>query len=94
MPPLQILETCHATWVLDPGRDRFHRIVRTPGARPVVTGWRPYFGLQVDRDGQGFAVLLDPEGRRRWSARRHPPDCGACQVDPLLRGDRSLVSAA
>jgi hypothetical protein len=77
---MQVFESCHSTWVFDVDRMRFRRILKGTegGLRPVVTGWRPYFGLDLEPLGESFTVLLNPEGTRLLRSWRHTTDCTQC----------------
>lgn len=92
------LESCHSTWVFDPGHERFHRILKGGEAdqRLVVTEWRPYYGLEFKEDSEAFVVLLNPSGTRLIQSWRHTHDCLQCgshatrqisvdAIDALLR---------
>lgn len=76
-----ILESCHSTWLFDPARMRFRRILKglDLDARNASTAWRPYFGLELDPISESFVVLLNPEGTRllrSWRHVQHCPQCG------------------
>ncbi len=88
---MQILESCHSTWTFDPERMRYRRILREviPGSRPVSTQWRPYFGLEIDADGESFTVVLNQEGTRLLRSRRHTAYCAQCEGN--LTGEVSLA---
>jgi hypothetical protein len=80
MQPLRI-ESCHSTWVFDPERMRFQRILKgvEVAGLPVATGWRPYFGLRLEEQSDNFVVLLNPEGTRLLRSWRHGDgDCRWC----------------
>ena len=68
-----ILESCHSTWLFDPARMRFRRILKglDLDARNASTAWRPYFGLELDPISESFVVLLNPEGTRLLRSWRH-----------------------
>jgi hypothetical protein len=90
-----ILESCHSTWLFDPERMRFRRILKglDLDARVASTSWRPYFGLELDPVTESFVVLLNPEGTRllrSWRHVNHCPQCGGeataeLSVDDLRR---------
>ena len=76
-----ILESCHSTWLFDPARMRFRRILKglDLDARNASTAWRPYFGLELDPISESFVVLLNSEGTRllrSWRHVQHCPQCG------------------
>ena len=76
-----VLESCHSTWLFDPARMRFRRILKglDLDARNASTAWRPYFGLELDPISESFVVLLNPEGTRllrSWRHVQHRPQCG------------------
>lgn len=75
-----VLESCHSTWVFDEGRMRFRRMLKglDDGRTPPVTGWRPYYGLELSSDSDAFVVLLNPQGTRMLRSWRHLN--GGCQA--------------
>jgi hypothetical protein len=75
-----VYESCNSTWVFDLDHMRFRRILKGIEAedRAVVTGWRPYFGLEVEEHSEAFTVLLNPEGTRLLRSWRHTGDCEQC----------------
>ncbi len=75
-----VYESCHSTWVFDTDHMRFRRILKGIEVedRAVVTGWRSYFGLEVDEHSEAFTVLLNPEGTRLLRSWRHTGDCEQC----------------
>lgn len=75
-----VLESCHSTWIFDPPRLRFRRILRgvEVGDRRVVTDWRPYWQLEVDPEGEGFTVYLNSSRSRLIRSWRHGEDCSRC----------------
>jgi hypothetical protein len=75
-----ILESCHSTWVIDPDRMRFRRILKQieVGHEAVATDWRPYFEFHFDPQGESFTVFLDPDGMHRIRSWRHTQDCPQC----------------
>ncbi len=79
MGPL-VFESCHSTWIFDERRLRFRRVLKdiAVGEQPVVTQWRPYFGVEVDPLTEGFTVLLNPDGTRLLRSWRHTRDCTQC----------------
>jgi hypothetical protein len=80
MPPVRI-ESCHSTWVFDPDRMRFRRILKgvEVSSMPVETGWRPYAGLVLEDGSDNFVVLLNEQGTRRLRSWRHSEvDCANC----------------
>lgn len=73
------LESCQGTWLFQPARMRFRRVLRVPGRPGASTEWLPYFGLHfVDADR--FVVLLNAQGTRLLHSWRHLPGivCDAC----------------
>ena len=90
------LDSCHSTWIFDPRRLRFRRILKGVAfkGRPVFTQWRPYSQLQLDFEGEGFTVYLNPARTRlirSWRAhsglqpvRRFGIDCAAAGRCSLL----------
>lgn len=82
-PPTQaplVLESCHSTWLFDPERMRFRRILKglDLDARNASTAWRPYYGLELDQVSESFVVLLNPEGTRLLRSWRHVDHCPQC----------------
>jgi hypothetical protein len=79
MEPI-VYESCHSIWHFDPDRMRFRRMLKGIGSGhgEVLTEWRPYFGLEVDRQGEYFVVLLNAEGSRLLRSWRHTTDCTEC----------------
>jgi len=75
-----VLESCHSTWVFDPERRRFRRILRSGdvGMRPVTTQWRTYYGLESKEDSEAFTVALNPAGTQLIQSWRHTHDCLQC----------------
>lgn len=74
------LDSCHSTWIFDPRRLRFRRILKGVAfkGRPVFTQWRPYSQLQLDFEGEGFTVYLNPARTRLIRSWRHTRDCSQC----------------
>lgn len=85
-----MLESCHSTWVFDPPKMRFKRILKGLGMQPghASTAWRPYYGLQLDETSESFVVLLNPEGTRLLRSWRHMAHCHQCGGEPT--GEYSL----
>ena len=79
MEPL-IFESCHSTWHFDTDRMRFRRVLKGigSGTGQVSTEWRPYFGLELDRHGEYFAILLNTDGSRLLCSWRHTSECTEC----------------
>lgn len=79
MDPL-VLESCHSTWLFDTERLRFRRVLKglDVDSHPASTGWRPYFGLDIDPVSESFVVLLNPEGTRLLRSWRHVDHCTQC----------------
>jgi hypothetical protein len=79
MEPL-VFESCHSTWLFDTDQMRFRRILKglEPNNHHVSTEWRPYFGLELDADGEYFSVILNAEGSRLLRSWRHTSDCVQC----------------
>ncbi len=79
MDPL-VLESCHSTWLFDTERMRFRRILKglEVESHHPATGWRPYFGLEVDPTSESFVVRLNPEGTRLLRSWRHVDRCSQC----------------
>ena len=75
-----VFESCNSTWVFDRRRMRFRRLLKgiEVDGGPVVTEWRPYFGLEVADNSEAFTVLLNREGTRLIRSWRHTGDCAQC----------------
>jgi len=75
-----VLESCHSTWVFDPERSRFRRILRGGDVeeRQVATQWRAYYGLEFKDDSEAFTVLLNPAGTQLIQSWRHTQNCLQC----------------
>ena len=59
---------------------RFRRVLKGLDleSHPASTGWRPYFGLDIDPVSESFVVLLNPEGTRLLRSWRHVEHCAQC----------------
>lgn len=79
MEPI-VFESCHSTWHFEPDRMRFRRVLKRigSGSVEVATEWRPYFGLELDGQGEYFVVLLNADGSRLLRSWRHTNDCTEC----------------
>jgi hypothetical protein len=79
-----VLESCHSTWVFDPERMRFRRILKgfDLDAHQATTAWRAYFGLELDPSSESFVVLLNPDGSRLLRSWRHVERCPQCGGEP------------
>jgi len=77
-----IVESCHSTWIFDPDRMRFCRILKgiEVAYGSVSTDWRPYWKLEVDPDAETFCVYLNGSRSRLIKTWRHTPDCAQCGV--------------
>ena len=75
-----VFESCHSTWVFDTEHMRFRRILRGIEVhdQSVVTGWRPYFGLEVSDESEAFTVFLNPGRSRMIRSWRHTGNCTQC----------------
>lgn len=75
-----VVESCHSTWVFDPGRLEFCRILKgiEVGARSVATEWRPYWQVDLDADAEGFTVYLNEDRTRLIRSWRHTKNCSQC----------------
>ncbi len=75
-----VLESCHSTWIFDPVKMRFRRVLKglDLDAYQASTAWRPYFGLELDPLSESFVVLLNPEGTRLLRSWRHVERCPQC----------------
>jgi hypothetical protein len=75
-----VLESCHSTWIFDPRRLEFCRILKgvEVASRSVVTKWRPYWQVQLDPEAEGFTVYLNAAGTRLIRSWRHATNCTQC----------------
>jgi hypothetical protein len=75
-----ILESCHSTWIFEPDRQRFRRILKDieVGHHAVSTEWRPYSHLEVDPEGESFTVFLTEDRSRLIRSWRHTHECSQC----------------
>lgn len=75
-----VLESCHSTWIFDPRRLEFCRILKgvEVASRSVVTGWRPYWQVQLDPEAEAFTVYLNAAGTRLIRSWRHARNCEQC----------------
>jgi hypothetical protein len=75
-----ILESCHSTWIFDPSRMQFCRILKAIEVedRAVPTEWRPYWGLEMDPESEAFTVHLNQSRSRMIRSWRHTEDCAQC----------------
>ena len=75
-----ILESCHSTWIIDPDRMRFRRILKDVSVEghAVTTNRRPYYHFHFDPQGETFTVSLNPDGTRRIHSWRHNENCVQC----------------
>lgn len=78
---LIILESCHATWVFDPVRMQFCRILKDirVANRSVSTGWRRYWQVELDPKTEAFSVYLNGSRTRLIRSWRHTQHCGQCR---------------
>ena len=97
MEPL-IFESCHSTWFFDTEGMQFRRVLKGAqiGSHHVATGWRPYYGLDIDPSSESFAVLLTPDGSRILRSWRHTGDCAQCggHVTTELSAEEVRAAAA
>jgi len=86
-----VLEPCHSIWIFDTEEHRFQRLVKgVMAADAPTTGWRPYFGLDVDPKSHAFVVLLDQDATRLLRSWRHvepSPRCSDACTGELDLGD-------
>jgi hypothetical protein len=77
---LFVLESCNSTWVFDPPRRRFRRVLKglELDPRDASTDWRAYHSLQVDDVTGRFVVVLNDAGNRLIRSRRHVENCADC----------------
>lgn len=86
-----VLDSCHSVWYFQPGRMRFRRALKGLGEPYVRTGWRPYFGLHLDADSDGFVVLLNSQGSRLLRSWRHAPGRNSCDFCVEDRTDELML---
>jgi hypothetical protein len=79
MTPL-VFESCHSTWLFDTSQRRFRRILKSVSEEEhsVATGWRQFYGLELEPGSESFTVLHNPEGTRLHRSWRHTRDCTQC----------------
>ena len=75
-----VFESCHSTWLFDTSQQRFRRVLKgvTVEEHSVTTGWRQFYGLEVEPGSEAFTVLLNPDGTRLLRSWRHTHDCAQC----------------
>jgi hypothetical protein len=75
-----VLDSCHSTWIFDPCRLQFCRILKGLEfvGRRVPTEWRPYWQVELDRSAEGFTVYLNEARTRLIRSWRHTKDCAEC----------------
>ena len=80
---LLVLESCHSTWLFDPKKMRFRRILKglDLDVQQASTGWRDYFGIELDPDSESFVVLLNKSGTRLLRSWRHLENCRQCGTE-------------
>jgi hypothetical protein len=76
-----VLESCHSTWIFDPRRLQFRRLLKGVeiGSHRVLTDWRPYWQVRVDPEGEGFTVYLNSSRTRLIRSWRHSQHCSQCR---------------
>ena len=102
-----VLESCHSTWVFDPYRLQFCRILKgiEVACRSVSTEWRPYWQLELDPWAEGFTVYLNASRTRLIRSWRHTRDCAQCgggettelsleDIQRVVHACRSIVTQA
>ena len=79
-----VLESCHSTWIFDTVRRKFRRILK--GADGMTsrtsTGWREYYGLDLDERSESFVVTLNADATRLLRSWRHLDHCAQCDGEP------------
>ena len=91
-----IVESCHSTWVFDPDRKQFCRILKgiEVARRPVSTEWRPYWQLETDPLTEAFWVYLNASRTRLIRSWRHTGDCVRCGVGATTEPSLEAVKIA
>lgn len=75
-----VLDSCYSTWIFDSSAMRFRRILKgIEFTHRVTTAWRPYWGLDLDPDDDGFTVYLNAGHTRLIRSWRHTAGCAQCQ---------------
>ena len=75
-----VLDSCHSTWIFDPGQLEFCRILKgiKVGNRSVATEWRRYWQLELETEAEGFTVYLNEATTRLIRSWRHTKNCSQC----------------
>jgi len=91
---VQVLESCHSTWIFDPERGRFRRAARGSAIDVPAPDheWEDYFGLELLPDSDAFVVKLNDSGTKLLRAYRHTEGCTACAEEPT--GEVSVTEIA
>jgi hypothetical protein len=76
-----VIESCHSTWVIDPERRRFRRVLKgiDLDAHLVSTDWREYHSFEIDELTGRFVLRLNESGSRVIRSRRHTDRCTDCR---------------
>jgi len=74
------MESCHSTWIFDPVKRRYRRVLKGIELRGnlVMTDWHRYYRLDLDRKFGSFVVWLNAGGTQVLRARRHTKHCEQC----------------
>ncbi len=83
VPDVQVIESCHSTWLFDTERLRFRRVLKglDLDVEEASTAWRPYYRLDLDSRSDSFMVIVEPAGSRALRAWRHVAGCPHCAGD-------------
>lgn len=91
-----VLESCHSTWLFNPQRRQFCRILKNMG-RAVATEWRSYDRLMLHPESDAFVVILNASGTRLLRSWRHTAQCEQCggnMTSEIALGDLQRVASS
>jgi len=93
---VEVIESCHNTWLFDMERHRFRRVPRgVPLDLPATSGeWQRFARLEVDPDSDAFEVALDEHGTRLLRSWRHQGACRLCDERSTAEVSKAAVAAA
>lgn len=80
-----IVEGCNSTWLIDPRRRRFRRVLKglDLGVLEASTGWRPYHAVEIDEAADALVVYLEESRSRLVRSPRHHRNCPHCRDDRM-----------
>lgn len=77
--PLQVIESCDETWIIDLANQRYQRFRSEPQPRSFRDAtWAPCFALHWDESGDEFVLWLTESGSKRLRSWRHVVPCENC----------------